>query len=107
MKTFNSMFLVLCLVALLPAATSGEAPRPQDQPQRLDIIIAGSGVVSGPGIECTGVCSYFFTKGSRIILLAEPADEWRFAGWDGCGREDVCEVILDRDTTAMAIFVHP
>jgi hypothetical protein len=41
------------------------------------------------------------------MLHAEPSDEWHFVGWDGCGKEEVCEVVLDRHTTVMAIFVHP
>jgi hypothetical protein len=99
--------IAICLMAFLTTAAAGEEVPPRGDLQRLDIVIAGSGIVSGPGIECTGVCSYFFARGSRVMLHAEPSDEWHFVGWDGCGKEEVCEVVLDRHTTVMAIFVHP
>ena len=101
------IFLAICLTALLPTAAAGAEISPEEDLYRLDIVIAGSGIVTGPGIDCTGVCSYFFAKGSRIILHAEPSDEWHFVGWDGCGKEDECEIVLDRNTSVMAIFVHP
>lgn len=68
---------------------------------------AGGSVTSAPaGIECGAVCSYQFTRLSKIKLTATPAAGKKFAGWGGAckGRKSTCTVRLDRFKAVTAKF---
>ncbi len=66
---------------------------------------AGSGRVTGPGIDCLGDCGQSFFDGQRVRLFAQPDDGSRFVGWGGaCGGTAGCALTLFADQTVSAQF---
>ena len=66
---------------------------------------SGSVISRAAGISCGQQCSATFPKGT-VTLVAIPARDSVFAGWDGanCARESVCTVTLTEDTEVTATF---
>lgn len=78
---------------------------------QLMVTVNGQGAVSGTPatIACsTGSCSYSFTTGTSITLVAVPATGSSFAGWLGgsCTGANSCSLTLTGDTTMSATFVE-
>jgi hypothetical protein len=75
---------------------------------------AGSGNVSGTGIDCGGgpthtTCSTTVADGGQITLSATPASGSRFGTFSGggCGATSQCTVTMSADTTVDARFDKP
>jgi hypothetical protein len=66
----------------------------------------GSGIVgSAPaGIHCPGGCSHRFGNGVKVTLSAAPGDYSIFSGWTGACTGNLCEVTMDMDREATALF---
>jgi hypothetical protein len=78
----------------------------------LTVSTAGSGAVTGPGIDCPGTCSHGYPQGTVVALTATPAVGSSFAGWSGgCSGTGPCDVTLSSDQTVTATFAlfpnHP
>ncbi len=65
---------------------------------------SGSGVVTGPGIDCGTDCSESYTAGSSVTLTATPELGSAFVGWAGACTDTAmqCHVVMNeaRDVTA-------
>jgi subtilisin family serine protease len=70
---------------------------------------SGTGMVSGPGINCGTDCTETFDKGVSVTLTAAALAGSVFAGWSGggCGGVGSCTVIMNMDVEVTAIFVIP
>jgi tetratricopeptide (TPR) repeat protein len=69
----------------------------------------GTGVVSGEGIECGDDCDAELEQGASVHLTAEAEEDSTFARWNGVAcdegpRAPTCTLVLQEDTTAVAIF---
>jgi hypothetical protein len=77
---------------------------------QLSASVQGQGTVSTTpsGIKCRDNCSSPFADGTRVSLLADPDDGWRFSSWVGaCAKTPVgqpCEVVVTSDLSVGAIF---
>lgn len=99
----------IVLAACSSDATSSDArgARTSAGTKLLAISVNGAGVIrSEPaGIECPGRCEAEIPIGTRIRLVAEPAEGWKLTGWSGaCTGGDACEIALT-DGEASAITV--
>ncbi len=59
----------------------------------------GTGMITGDGINCPGVCEQTYTRGDTITLTAEGAGDSNFVRWSGgvcTGKDPVCTITLDR-----------
>src|SRR4029453_5518828 len=66
---------------------------------------AGSGSVTGNGINCGATCSQSVTPGTPITLTAAPAAGSSFAGWSGaCFGTGSCVVTVTAATSVTATF---
>jgi hypothetical protein len=70
---------------------------------------AGSGTVTGPGIDCGTDCTETYTSGTSVTLTASAAAGSTFAGWTGCDSVsgNTCTVTMALDRTVTAAFSHP
>lgn len=65
----------------------------------LTVTVQGTGAVrSQPaGIDCPGACSATFAPGTRVTLVAAPAEGWKLATWGGaCSGEAACALVLSK-----------
>jgi hypothetical protein len=67
---------------------------------------AGSGTVSGTGIQCGSDCSEIVTPGSLVTLTAAPAAGSTFGGWSGSctGSTPTCVLNVNTTVTVTAAF---
>jgi hypothetical protein len=66
---------------------------------------AGSGTVTGGGINCPGTCSASETPLSTVTLTATPGPGSSFIGWSGaCTGSGTCTVALPYDQNVSATF---
>jgi Protein of unknown function (DUF3152)/Divergent InlB B-repeat domain len=70
----------------------------------------GEGTVSSSpaGIDCGPLCTWTFPVGSQVVLVAAPADGWRFARWSGaCSGivELTCTLTVGKDEGVGVEFV--
>lgn len=67
---------------------------------------AGSGTVTGAGIDCGADCQEEVEAGTMVTLTATPAAGERFFGWSGggCTGTSACTVTVDAATTVTATF---
>jgi hypothetical protein len=74
----------------------------------LSVNIEGSGsgsVSSSPdGISCPSGCSHSFGNGVKVTLSAAPGDYSIFSGWTGACTGNLCEVTMEMDREATALF---
>ena len=79
-----------------------------DAPQlALTVSVAGPGRVASelPGIDCPGVCSIAWERGTRVALVPVAEAGARFAGWKGgCSGAAGCTVAMDAASTVTATF---
>ena len=76
----------------------------------LTVAKTGSGTVhSTPaGIDCGSACSAFFTTGTTVALVADPAPGWSFGGWTGaCSGTGTCTVTMNAARSVGADFLPP
>ncbi|MDR2261500.1 MAG: trypsin-like peptidase domain-containing protein [Azoarcus sp.] len=73
---------------------------------RLDVTRAGSGAVSGEGIDCGDDCTEQYASGTKVTLTATPASGHTFAGWSGActGSATTCTVTVNADVSVTATF---
>ena len=66
---------------------------------------AGSGRVTGGGIDCGAACSASFDSGTAVTLTATAANGSTFGGWSGaCTGTGTCTVTLTAARTVTATF---
>jgi hypothetical protein len=66
---------------------------------------AGTGSVTGSGINCGIDCSEFVPSGTSVTLAAAPAAGATFTGWSGaCGGTEACTITVSANTTVGATF---
>ena len=66
---------------------------------------AGSGTVTGSGINCGSTCSASLTSGATATLAASPAVGSTFTGWGGaCTGTGSCVVSMNASTNVTATF---
>ncbi|HEX5726709.1 MAG TPA: hypothetical protein VFX98_14635, partial [Longimicrobiaceae bacterium] len=76
---------------------------------KLSVQVAGTGSVSGGGLQCSADCAKLFgARGTQVVLTAAPAGDATFAGWQGaCSGTGTCTVTLGGDRTVRATFAPP
>ncbi|EDN69836.1 VCBS [Beggiatoa sp. PS] len=63
------------------------------------------GVVSGEGISCGSDCSQYFDRGTKVPLIATPANSWVFESWTGdCDNSG--HVTMNSDKFCQANFIR-
>jgi hypothetical protein len=66
---------------------------------------SGSGIVTGPGINCGSSCSEELASGTQVTLIATPNNGSTFIGWsEACTGTGTCTVIMSRNQTVTATF---
>jgi hypothetical protein len=71
----------------------------------VEVAGAGSGTVTGGGIDCPGTCSASEAPQSSVTLSATPAAGSTFIGWSGaCTGTGACTVALPYDRNVIATF---
>jgi hypothetical protein len=68
---------------------------------------AGSGTVTGLGIDCGATCTGSYTYGTVVSLTAAPATGSTFSGWSGCDSTTgttTCNVSMTAAKTPTATF---
>jgi uncharacterized repeat protein (TIGR01451 family) len=67
---------------------------------------AGSGTVTGPGIDCGLDCAEVYAGGSAVSLTATPGSGFEFTGWSGdcTGTANPFDLTMDADKTCGATF---
>lgn len=65
----------------------------------------GSGVITGPDIDCGPDCSETYDEGASVTLTATANDGSLFAGWSGdCAGTGTCQVTMDAAKEVTATF---
>ncbi|GMU46796.1 MAG: hypothetical protein AMXMBFR26_15780 [Porticoccaceae bacterium] len=80
--------------------------------RRYDLVVskagAGTGSVSGNGIDCGATCALAFASGSAVSLVATPAAGSAFTGWSGdCSGSGACALTMDANHAVTATFGVP
>ena len=74
----------------------------------LNVVVSGSGAVSGNGITCASNCSATFAPGVNISLTASPGANSEFINWTGgaCNGEtmSVCNFVINSSVSVTANF---
>ena len=71
----------------------------------VDLAGAGTGTVTGPGINCPGDCTERVTPGTTLVLDANPTGGSTFTGWSGdCSGTGQCSVLMSGDRGVTATF---
>lgn len=67
---------------------------------------AGSGSVTGDGINCPGDCEETFSGSSSIVLTAVPNTDYSLVGWsgNGSGTANPMTLTMDQDRNVLAYF---
>ena len=66
---------------------------------------AGSGTVTGPGIDCGSDCTEPYASGTAVTLTASPAASSNFSGWSGaCTGTGGCTVTMSVAKSVTASF---
>lgn len=76
----------------------------------LRLSVAGDGdVQSMPSeLDCSADCTADFPAGTQVTLIATPAGDARFSGWNGaCSGDGSCVVTIDRELELGANFAAP
>ncbi|HZG36384.1 MAG TPA: hypothetical protein VEY87_11110, partial [Gaiellaceae bacterium] len=67
---------------------------------------AGSGMVTGSGIDCGSTCDLDYDSGTSVTLTATAAAGSRFTGWSGaCSGTGSCTVTVSQARSVTATFV--
>jgi hypothetical protein len=87
--------------------TAGVAPAFAAGQVQLNVRVVGSGSVQGAGINCPTTCTTAYPQRTTVTLTARPGPGAGFAGWQGAcaGTAPQCQVSLDSNKTATAVFV--
>ena len=99
-----------CIVALDGGDTAVSATFLPARTLTVNVIGAGAGTVTGPGISCPGTCTATYPAGTSVTLAATPAGGSRFGAWFGGGCPAAapgCTQTLSADTTATVAFDLP
>jgi hypothetical protein len=72
----------------------------------LTVSVAGSGTVTGPGIDCGEDCSETYRTGELVTLTATSEGGGKLESWSdaGCASSSSCELTLTSDTALVATF---
>ena len=74
----------------------------------LNIFLVGSGSVNiqPVGTTCASNCTEVFVDGTQLVLVADPAPGFSFAGWTGvCSGLGACELTMSTNRSVAAEFV--
>lgn len=74
----------------------------------LNIFLVGSGSVNiqPVNITCDSNCTHVFVDGTQLVLVADPAPGFSFAGWTGaCSGLGACELTMSTNRSVAAEFV--
>jgi hypothetical protein len=67
---------------------------------------AGTGTVTGNGIDCGATCSALLDVDTVVTLVATPAGGSVFTGWSGaCSGTGICNATMTADQSVTATFV--
>jgi len=73
----------------------------------LTVSVAGSGTVTGPGINCPGDCTEAYADQTNVSLTATPAAGFSFAGWSrACAGGGACNLQMSADRSLTATFAQ-
>jgi hypothetical protein len=96
----NCIVTMTAYRAITATFTAGSFP--------LTVTVDGGGIVTSAdgSINCPGVCSHTYTASSRVSLVANATQGWRFAGWIGCPAPvgNVCQWTITRTAGITAAF---
>jgi acyl-homoserine lactone acylase PvdQ len=95
--------------AVAMIAVAGVACNTDRSPPRvalsLNVVGAGSVLITPGGATCTGTCNIKFVRGMALSLTAEPSGSSHFAGWTGaCSGLGVCAVQMEGHRSVTATF---
>jgi hypothetical protein len=80
-------------------------PPPPNRTLTVSVQGAGSGTVTGPGINCPGDCTEAYPDGQQVTLTATPSAGSGFAGWSGaCTGSGPCTLAMSADRQVTASF---
>ena len=89
-------------------ATFVEGSYPPPYARLTVAVTKGQGtIVSSPqGIDCGQMCSYNFTKKSKIQIIASPSSGNIFKNWvgGGCGKKNPCTLNMTANKSVKAVF---
>jgi hypothetical protein len=89
-----------------PPTDNGDTP--VESPCNLHVALggAGTGGVTGTGINCGVDCDETVTDGQNVVLTANPAPGSVFAGWSGCDTpaNNTCTMSMTASKTVTANF---
>lgn len=69
---------------------------------------AGTGTITGNGINCPGDCSEVFAPGTVVTLTAAGTNGSTFTGWSGdCAGAGPCTVTMNAEHSVAATFAAP
>lgn len=69
---------------------------------------AGTGIVSGNGIDCGTTCAQPYESGTAISLTATPSAGSVFSGWSGdCSGSGACALTMNANHAVTATFGVP
>ena len=92
--------------ATSPAVTQTVNP----PPQTLTVTVTGTGQgsVTGPGVNCPGVCSASVAQNTMVTLTVTPATGSIFTGWSGggCTGTGLCTVTMSSAQSVAAQFTR-
>ena len=83
---------------------------PAGAPPALTVAFSGTGTgtVTGSGVSCSTptFCTYPFTAGTTLNLVATPTGTSSFGGWSGCTSSSgtSCSVLIEANITVTATF---
>lgn len=77
--------LVLVLMAISGFPNPFDPPMPPRAALTVTKSGAGSGTVTGVGVDCGTDCAHVYNKGYTVALTATPAGGSTFSGWSGAG----------------------
>jgi hypothetical protein len=91
-------------VDYLGHAALGSGPVPTGT-LTVSMVGGGRGTVTATGIDCPGVCSASYARGTPVTLYAAPAAGSTFSGWGGrCTGSATCTISVERATELAASF---
>lgn len=106
----EGIVLLACAAGVALAACGRSSAPEGGGSYDLRVDVQGDGDVESmpSGIDCSGGCAASYAAGRTVTLLATPAGDGRFAGWDGdCSGTQDCVLTMDAPRHVVARFAPP